>query len=162
MQILEIQAIDKDTGNNARITYRILSNSTEDYFKVQPNTDWVYLSKALDRETIDKHRMIITATDNGIPPLSATTSLVVNVIDANDNDPVFSKTAYEFQVEENQRIGAFVGKIAASDADLGDNAVLRYSLFPSNTSFNVHPVSGEFNITYVIKVNNAMHKALVL
>lgn len=143
MQILEIQAIDKDTGNNARITYRILSNSTEDFFKVQSSTGWVYLSKTLDRETTDKHRMVITATDNGLPPLSATASLVVNVIDANDNDPVFTNAAYEFQVEENKRTGAFVGKIAASDADLGDNAVLRYSLFPSNTSFNIHPVSGE-------------------
>lgn len=142
MQILEIQAIDKDTGNNARITYRILSNSTEDFFKVQPSTGWVYLYKSLDRETTDKHSMVITATDNGIPPLSATASLIVNVIDANDNDPVFSKTAYDFQVEENQKNGAFVGKISASDADLGDNAVLRYSLFPSNTSFNIHPVSG--------------------
>ncbi|KOB78988.1 Cadherin [Operophtera brumata] len=141
-KILEIQAIDKDTGNNARITYRLVSNSSDDFFKVQASSGWVYLAKSLDRETTDKHRMIITATDNGIPPLSATASLVVNVVDANDNDPVFSKAAYEFQVEENRRIGAFVGKISASDADLGDNAVLRYSLFPSNTSFNVHPVSG--------------------
>lgn len=90
-----------------------------------------------------KHKMTITATDNGIPPLSATASLVINVIDANDNDPVFSKAAYEFQVEENKKAGASVGKISATDADLGDNAVVRYSLFPSNTSFNVHPVSGK-------------------
>lgn len=144
-QILEIQAIDKDTGNNARITYKIAAdvNATEEYFKVQPSTGWVYLAKQLDRETTAKHKMIIIAVDNGIPPLSATANLVVNVIDANDNDPVFSKSVYEFQVEENQKAGAFVGKIAATDADLGDNAVVRYSLFPSNTSFNVNPITGE-------------------
>lgn len=90
-----------------------------------------------------KHKMLIIAVDNGIPPLSATANLVVNVIDANDNDPVFSKTTYEFQVEENQKAGAFVGKIAATDADLGDNAVIRYGLFPSNTSFNVNPITGK-------------------
>lgn len=149
-QILEIQAIDKDTGNNARITYKIAAdpNSTEDYFKVQPSTGWVYLAKQLDRETTAKHKMVIIAVDNGIPPLSATANLVVNVIDANDNDPVFSKAAYEFQVEENQKAGAVVGKIAATDADLGDNAVIKYSLFPSNTSFIVNPVTGEFLINY--------------
>lgn len=87
--------------------------------------------------------MTIIATDNGIPPMSATASLIVNVVDANDNDPVFSLVAYEFQVEENQKIGAFVGKIAASDADLGDNAAVRYSLFPSNTSFVVNPSTGK-------------------
>lgn len=145
LQILEVQAIDKDTGNNARITYRVVSeNGTNDeFFKVQSNSGWIYLAKPLDRETVSKHRMTITATDNGLPPLSATASLIITVIDANDNDPIFSKNAYEFKVEENQKIGAFVGKIAATDADLGDNAVLRYSLFPSNTSFNVNPVSGK-------------------
>lgn len=145
LQILEVQAIDKDTGNNARITYRIISDNAtqEEFFKVLPNSGWIYLAKQLDRETVAKHKMSITATDNGIPPLSATASLVINVIDANDNDPVFSKSAYEFQVEENQKAGAFVGKISAKDADLGDNAIVRYSLFPSNTSFNVHPVSGK-------------------
>lgn len=146
MQILEIQAVDKDTGNNARITYRIVSDgnaTNEDYFKVQPATGWVYLAKPLDRETTARHKMTITATDNGLPPLSASASLVVNVLDANDNDPVFPKPAYEFHVEENQKSGAFVGKIAATDADLGENAIVRYSLFPSNTSFNVNPVTGK-------------------
>ncbi|XP_021205801.2 protein dachsous isoform X1 [Bombyx mori] len=144
-KILEVQAIDKDTGNNARITYRILSennNTNEEFFKVQPSTGWVYLAKPLDRETKAKHKMLLTATDNGLPPLSTTANLVVNVIDANDNDPVFTKNAYEFQVEENSRAGAFVGKISAVDSDLGDNAVVKYSLFPSNTSFNVNPTTG--------------------
>lgn len=110
---------------------------------MEPNSGWIYLAKSLDRESTAKHKMTITATDNGIPLLSATASLEVTIIDANDNDPVFTKSSYEFQVEENQKVGAFVGKITASDADLGDNAVLRYGLFPSNTSFNINPVSGE-------------------
>lgn len=103
----------------------------------------MYLAKELDREAIAKHKMTIIAMDNGIPPLSATASLIVNVVDANDNDPVFSQIAYEFLVEENQKVGAFVGKIAATDADLGDNAALKYSLFPSNTSFVVNPTTGK-------------------
>ncbi|XP_053612955.1 protein dachsous isoform X2 [Plodia interpunctella] len=144
-KILEIQAIDKDTGNNARITYRIASDNNsnnEEYFNVQATTGWVYLAKPLDRETTSKHRISIIASDNGIPPLFAKTILIVNVIDANDNEPVFTKAAYEFKVEENLKAGAFVGTISASDADLGENAMVRYSLFPSNTSFVVNPVSG--------------------
>lgn len=87
--------------------------------------------------------MIIVATDNGLPSLSTTASLVINVIDANDNDPSFSQANYDFQVEENQKVGSYVGKISATDADLGDNAVIRYSLFPSNTSFNINPITGK-------------------
>ncbi|CAG9785812.1 unnamed protein product [Diatraea saccharalis] len=143
-KILEIQAVDKDTGNNARITYRIISdnNASSEFFKVQPSTGWVYLAKPLDRETTAHHRMTITATDNGLPPLSASATLVINVLDANDNDPEFSKPAYEFRVEENEKAGAFVGKIAATDIDLGENSVVRYSLFPTNTSFNINSVTG--------------------
>ncbi|CAK1540749.1 unnamed protein product [Leptosia nina] len=140
-KILEIQAIDKDTGNNARITYRIVSDNST-HFKVQPSTGWVQLAKELDRESIPQHNMTIIASDNGIPPLSATVSLLVNVIDANDNDPVFSQANYQFEVEENRKAGAFVGKISAIDADLDDNAAVRYSLFPTNTSFVVNPVTG--------------------
>ncbi|KAL4710602.1 hypothetical protein ACJJTC_003238 [Scirpophaga incertulas] len=143
-KILEIQAVDKDTGNNARITYRILKDGAmkEEFFKVQPSTGWVYLAKPLDREKIAQHKLTVTATDNGIPQLSASATLIVNVLDANDNDPVFSKQSYEFEVEENRKAGAHVGQISATDADLGENAVVRYSLFPLNTSFIIHAVSG--------------------
>lgn len=119
------------------------NNTIDDFFGVHPNTGWVYLAKQLDRETSSVHKMTLTATDNGIPPLSATARLVINVIDANDNDPIFSKASYEFKVEENKEAGAVVGRISAKDADLGDNAALRYSLFPTNTSFNVNPVTGK-------------------
>ncbi|KAM3963659.1 dachsous cadherin-related 1 [Aphomia sociella] len=152
-KVLEIQAVDKDTGNNARITYRILSENTtvnDEYFKVQPNTGWVYLAKTLDREITAKHKLTVTATDNGIPPLSAIAVLTVNILDANDNDPVFSKAGYEFEVEENQKAGAFVGKIAATDADLGENSIIRYSLFPSNTSFIINPITGVLSTKEVL------------
>lgn len=87
--------------------------------------------------------MIVTATDNGLPPMTATAQLVVNVLDANDNDPYFTKSSYEFQVEENKSAGALVGKVSASDVDIGENSALRYSLFPSNTSFVINPVTGK-------------------
>lgn len=93
--------------------------------------------------------MTITATDNGLPPLSATAQLLINVIDANDNDPVFSKASYEFKVEENRVAGAVVGRIAAVDADSNENAAVRYGLFPSNTSFIVNPVTGEYFYSFV-------------
>lgn len=154
MQIIEIVASDKDTGNNARITYRITAEFTnsshEDHFGIQSNTGWVYIKKPLDRESASTHKMTITATDNGIPPLSTTTRLVINVIDANDNEPEFLNGSYEFYVEENLKIGAYVGIVAATDVDLGDNAAVRYALLPSNTSFVVDPVTGNVIITFLI------------
>lgn len=46
-------------------------------------------------------------------------------------------------MEENQRRGTAVGSVRAVDADIGDNAVVRYSLIPTNTSFHINSLTGE-------------------
>lgn len=159
-QILQVNAVDLDTGNNARLTYRLAnaasnqpsktkhksSNSTDitsELFGIFPNSGWIYLRGMLDRETRDRYDLTVLASDNGTPSSTATTRVIVNVADANDNNPKFLKTSYEFSVEENLRRGSVVGVIQAKDADLDINAAIRYSLIPSNSSFQINPVSGE-------------------
>jgi protocadherin-16/23 len=118
------------------------SNSSE-LFGIFPNSGWIYLRGMLDRETRDRYDLTVLASDNGTPSSTATTRVIVNIMDANDNDPKFLKTSYEFSVEENLRRGSVVGVIQAKDADLDINAAIRYSLIPSNSSFQINPVSGE-------------------
>lgn len=98
----------------------------------------------LDREARDRYDLTVLASDNGTPSATATARVIINVMDSNDNDPKFLRTAYEFSVEENLRRGAVVGVIQAKDADLDLNAAIRYSLIPSNTSFQINPISGEY------------------
>lgn len=163
--MLQVTAIDLDTGNNARLTYRLLGDSNytqnddktlapvllssnsdgseDDIFGIFPNSGWIYLRQPLDRESKDHYTLTVAATDNGTPAGTATSRVSVNVLDANDNDPVFTQEAYEFNVEENLARGAHVGKVAATDGDLDVNAAVRYSLIPSNTSFQINPVTGE-------------------
>lgn len=155
--------MDLDTGNNARLTYRIVGGDhqqqihqqtllntsryiedTTELFGIFPNSGWLYLRGTLDRETLDRYDITVLASDNGTPSATATTRVIVNVLDANDNDPRFSRDSYEFTVEENLRRGAIVGILQATDADLDSNAAIRFSLIPSNTSFQVNPVTGEF------------------
>jgi protocadherin-16/23 len=165
-QVLQVTAVDLDTGNNARLTYRLLSNtnntqqdgktpsaptpssgggdeSEDEIFGIFPNSGWLYLRQPLDRETRDHYMLTVAATDNGTPAGSATSRVSVNVMDANDNDPSFNRELYEFSVEENLARGAQVGKVGATDADLDANAAVRYSLIPSNTSFQINPLTGE-------------------
>jgi protocadherin-16/23 len=117
--------------------------SEDDIFGIFPNSGWLYLRQPLDRETRDHYMLTVAATDNGTPVGSATSRVSVNVMDANDNDPSFSQDIYEFNVEENLARGAQVGKVGATDADLDVNAVVRYSLIPSNTSFQINPLTGK-------------------
>lgn len=148
-QIIQVTAIDLDTGNNARLTYRLLTNNATlsdslGVFGVFPNSGWLYLRQNLDREIKDRYSLTVVATDNGTPNESASTKVVINVLDANDNDPIFDKEAYEFAVEENRPRGSFVGAARAVDKDIGANAEVRYFLIPSNTSFQINPISGEY------------------
>ncbi|KAK4886122.1 hypothetical protein RN001_002393 [Aquatica leii] len=148
-QILQVTAVDLDTGNNARLTYRLTpSNITStttplETFNIFPNSGWIYLRRNLDREQEDSHYFNVIATDNGTPSQTATAKVMVKVLDANDNDPLFNKDIYEFSIEENIRRGSFVGTVAATDADIGINAALRYYLIPSNTSFQINLITGE-------------------
>ncbi|ALC37924.1 ds [Drosophila busckii] len=152
-QIIQVNASDLDTGNNARITYRIadaptgLTNQVDadiaQHFGIFPNSGWIYLRAALDRESRDRYELTVLATDNGTPAAHARARVLIGVLDANDNDPKFQRERYEFKIEENQRRGAAVGVVKASDLDIGENAAIRYSLLPINSSFQVHPVTGE-------------------
>ncbi|XP_030238562.1 protein dachsous [Drosophila navojoa] len=159
-QIIQVNASDLDTGNNARITYRIVDAGADNtsqslanaggpdadlaqHFGIFPNSGWIYLRAALDRESRDRYELTVLATDNGTPAAHARARVLVRVLDANDNDPKFQRESYEFRIEENLRRGAVVGVVSASDADLGENAAIRYSLLPANSSFQVHPVTGE-------------------
>ncbi|XP_022235682.1 protein dachsous-like [Limulus polyphemus] len=141
-QFLQVSATDRDTGNNARLTYK-LSSGNEKKFGIFPNNGYLYLKDTLDREDTDRYTLNVLAVDNGIPPLSANATILVRVLDANDNSPEFEETKFLFTVEENIERGKLVGTVAARDKDLGNNASLRYSLLLSNSSFQINPITGE-------------------
>ncbi len=149
-QFLQVNAVDFDTGNNARLTYRIKEEALADVFGIFPNSGTLYLKKSIDREFKDRYTLTVIATDNGIPTGSAAVSVNVFVMDANDNDPVFSRDLYHFTVEENLDKGALVGVVSATDKDLDVNAALRYSLLPTNSSFQLNPLTGTVRLSFII------------
>lgn len=141
-QFLQVSAVDLDTGNNARLTYRVKEENLADIFGIFPNSGSLYLKKSLDREMKDRYTMTIIATDNGVPQGSAAVTVNVFVMDANDNDPLFTRDIYQFTIEENLDKGSLVGTVSATDKDLDANAALRYTLHPSNSSFQLNPLTG--------------------
>ncbi|XP_072754595.1 protein dachsous isoform X1 [Anoplolepis gracilipes] len=139
-QILQVTAVDLDTGNNARLSYRLRGS---DAFGIISNTGWIYLAQNLDRETLDRHILTVFATDNGSPAATASASVLVTVLDDNDNDPRFEKEFYGFELLENLPSGTLVGSVSATDPDLGKNSLLRYAVVQPNSSFTVDPDTGE-------------------
>ncbi|XP_024947273.1 protein dachsous isoform X2 [Cephus cinctus] len=139
-QIMQVTAVDLDTGNNARLRYRLQGSAS---FRISPNSGRIYLAQSLDRETIDRYALTVLATDNGSPAATASASVLVSVLDDNDNEPHFEKESYSFELLENLPSGTLVGTVAASDPDLGRNALLRYAVVQHNSSFVIDPDTGE-------------------
>lgn len=132
--------MDLDTGNNARLSYRLHGSTA---FRINPITGWIYLAQSLDRETLDRHALTVFATDNGSPAATASATVLVMVLDDNDNDPRFEKDFYAFELLENLPSGTLVGRVSAIDPDIGKNSLLRYAVVQTNSSFAVDPDTGK-------------------
>lgn len=95
--------------------------------KISFTAHWIFFSlvgsfsilKALDREEQDIFNLTIIAEDHGTPQLSTSQVLCVQVIDVNDEAPVFQRAEFEAQVIENQGPGTTVLTVTATDQDQG-------------------------------------------
>ncbi|XP_049642810.1 protocadherin alpha-13 isoform X4 [Suncus etruscus] len=144
-------ASDADIGVNSALTYSITPN---DYFALdtQSNRDQTYslslvLKKSLDREEIQEHSLLLTATDGGKPELTGTVELLITILDVNDNAPEFDQFIYKVRLLENSLIGTLVIKLTATDPDDGANGDIIYSFrrVPSTVSsaFIINSETGE-------------------
>ena len=142
--VTQIQASDSGTGSNGNVTYSILPPNP---FGVDPRTGLVYLTSTLDYKTQKMYLLSVVATDAGVPPLSASASLNVTVLNVNKGPPVFSQSNFTVYVADNQTVGSIIFTANATDTDFDQNGVVRYSLSPQSTLFSIDPVSGRVNIT---------------
>ncbi|XP_030253172.1 protocadherin alpha-3-like [Sparus aurata] len=106
------------------------------------------VQKSLDREAAGSHSLVLTALDGGKPPKSGEMNIIVNVLDINDNAPVFSKDVYSVMLDENAPVGTTVTQVNATDLDEGPNGDVVYSFSNSMNQkilnlFDINPLTGE-------------------
>ncbi|XP_041929645.1 protocadherin 2 gamma 28 isoform X44 [Alosa sapidissima] len=93
----------------------------------------------LDREQNPSYNISVTCSDEGVPPLSSSISLSLQISDVNDNAPVFEKSSYEAFVLENNSPGLSIFTVKAVDADWNQNS--RVSYIMEESMVNGVPVS---------------------
>uniref|UniRef100_A0A8C6SKB1 Cadherin, EGF LAG seven-pass G-type receptor 3 n=1 Tax=Neogobius melanostomus TaxID=47308 RepID=A0A8C6SKB1_9GOBI len=129
--ILHIQAIDTDSGDNARLEYRLTGTSMDTPFVINSATGWVTVKKSLDRESVEHYFFGVEARDYGMPPLSATASVTITVMDVNDNRPEFLQKEYYARLNEDAVVGTSVVTVTAVDRDV--NSAVTYQITGGNT-----------------------------
>jgi len=70
---------------------------------------------------------VVQAHDLGKPSLSSTVTVYFNVVDLNDNAPLFDPMSYSDEVFENVAVGTNVLTVSATDIDSGKFFSLSYT-----------------------------------
>ncbi|XP_028314641.1 protocadherin alpha-2-like isoform X2 [Gouania willdenowi] len=152
-------ANDADTGSNAIKSYKLSAN---EYFSLdvqsseqQSESAELVLQKPLDREKKSVIYLILTAMDGGKPAKTGTLNIIVNVLDTNDNTPIFNQPLYKAQVMENTPSQTSILTVSASDLDEGINSEIQYSFlergnFNPSTIFSINPDTGEVTVVGTI------------
>uniref|UniRef100_A0A8D3C692 Cadherin 24, type 2b n=1 Tax=Scophthalmus maximus TaxID=52904 RepID=A0A8D3C692_SCOMX len=147
--IIQVTATDADDptyGNSAKLVYTLVQG--QQYFSVDPQTGILRTAVPdMDRETQDQFLVVLQAKDMGghLGGLSGTTTVTVRLTDVNDNPPRFTQSMWSFSVSELAIPGAEIGRISATDADLGENAKLEYTILEGETgdTFNITGMNQE-------------------
>ncbi|XP_032384242.1 protocadherin-10-like [Etheostoma spectabile] len=145
-------AHDPDGGTNSVQQYKISQN---DHFRLEikdrgrdGKTPILQLQRQLDREAKRSHKLVLTAIDGGNPSKTGTVEIYIDVLDVNDNMPVFTKDTYSTVLQENAPVGTTVIQVNATDQDDGPNGEVVYS-FGSDVKgkirelFDIDSVTGE-------------------
>uniref|UniRef100_A0A8C8Z4P9 Cadherin-6 n=1 Tax=Prolemur simus TaxID=1328070 RepID=A0A8C8Z4P9_PROSS len=129
VQVTATDADDPTYGNSAKVVYSILQG--QPYFSVESETGIIKTALLnMDRENRERYQVVIQAKDMGgqMGGLSGTTTVNITLTDVNDNPPRFPQSTYQFKTPESSPPGTPIGRIKASDADVGENAEIEYSI----------------------------------
>ncbi|XP_061658390.1 protocadherin Fat 3-like isoform X4 [Syngnathoides biaculeatus] len=156
-EVLRVLATSADIGPNAEISYRIRSGNEMAKFSIDRNLGSLFVADDLDFEVCKDYYLTVEAWDGGSPPLSAATMVIIQLMDINDNAPIFSQNVYNVLVSEDAPVGQSITRVLAEDLDSQVNGRITYSILKGDRSnqFWIDPVTG------LLKVNKRLDRELV-
>ncbi|XP_053093091.1 protocadherin alpha-2-like [Pangasianodon hypophthalmus] len=175
--IFSVTASDKDTNENAVISYSILrgdgaKNNWPTFLSINSETGVIHALKSFDYEVAKTFQFHVLATDCGSPSLSSNVTVNVFILDQNDNVPVIlypvSANGSAEGVEEiprNVNAGHLVTKVRAYDADIGYNGWLLFSVqeVSDHSLFGLDRYTGQIRtLRSFTETDEAEHKLVIL
>uniref|UniRef100_A0A8D1QQF8 Protocadherin Fat 2 n=1 Tax=Sus scrofa TaxID=9823 RepID=A0A8D1QQF8_PIG len=126
-KVIELLAIDKDSGPYGTVDYTIINKLAGEKFSINPSGQITTLQK-LDRENSTERVIAIKvmAQDGGGRVAFCTVKIILT--DENDNPPQFKASEYTVSIQSNVSKDSPVIQVLAYDADEGQNADVTYSV----------------------------------
>ncbi|XP_039767444.1 cadherin-23 isoform X1 [Ornithorhynchus anatinus] len=142
--LISVAAVDPDKGANGQITYTLLNLVPPGYAQLEDDsTGKVIANRTVDYEEVQWLNFTVRASDNGSPPRAAEIPVYLEIVDVNDNNPVFGQAAYQIPVLEDVPLGTVLLTVTATDADSGPFALIQYSLGDGEGKFGIDPSTGD-------------------
>uniref|UniRef100_A0A3B4TVX1 Protocadherin Fat 4 n=1 Tax=Seriola dumerili TaxID=41447 RepID=A0A3B4TVX1_SERDU len=167
--VTQVSATDPDEGFNGKIFYFIRSQS--EYFRINASTGEIFVKQQLKYQNstgassinINRHSFIVTASDRAVKPLMSETTVIVNIVDSNDNPPEFDPPDYFTPVTKSVKVGTKLIRVVAQDKkDFGLNSEVEYVITGGNSSskFKLDKTSGW--ITVASSLTSDMKKIFLI
>ncbi len=127
--VIVINGTDKDDGPNGRLVYRlepldITSSGVKalasggSALTIEPDNGTITAVRRFDYETKQTYTFLLTVSDQGeFVQRSSEATVVLDIVDQNDELPRFDRSFYSFHVSENRPPGTLVGRVRAVDDD---------------------------------------------
>ncbi|XP_045514372.1 cadherin-87A [Pieris brassicae] len=130
-------ATDRETPISAIVIY-----PPSPYFSIDNVTGVVKTIQRIDYEKIHSINFTLVAFDSGVPQLSTSAGVFVDVVNVNDEEPNFDQELYEASVDEHSVVGTSVITVHSTDKDEGEFGEIRYSLAGQSPYFDIDPNTG--------------------
>ncbi|XP_054422592.1 protocadherin-11 X-linked [Pteronotus mesoamericanus] len=160
-----ITVTDPDYGENSAVTLSLVNVSDE--FTIDSQTGVIQPNISFDREKQESYTFYVKAEDGGRVSRSSTVKVTINVVDVNDNKPVFvvPSSNYSFElVEPSTEPGTVVFTVLAVDNDTGMNAELEYSIVGGNMRelFAINQTTGDITMEEKCRLTDlGLHRLVV-
>ena len=113
---------------------------------------------------MSSYSLTVLGIDQGQNPQTASTTVSVEVIDVNDNKPVFEQQVYRVNILEKSPVNSVIVYSRATDADSGSNANLTYTLQSTTGAhryFSMQPQTGIISIRETIHRTSLMMQGIM-
>ncbi|XP_013131918.1 protocadherin-18b isoform X2 [Oreochromis niloticus] len=140
--LMTVVASDPDLGTNGQVTYTIVDTLVQDspistYVTIDPSNGAIYALRSFDHEDVSRIAFTVQARDGGNPAQSANASILLTVLDENDNPPIIHSPSLrnhtaELPVWKYASPGQLITTLKVTDRDAGANGEVSCAIIGGN------------------------------
>ena len=153
-EVIQVVANDSDLSDSVSF---FVNNSN---FRIDSDGT-IFTNGALDRESVGQYNFTVVAMDNGIPVMSSSALVIVDVSDINDNNPVFNPFQ-NISILESTPVGSEIITFSASDADDETNGTIgSFFLTSPFQDFSLNP-NGKLTVAHRLNASSISQYVLTI